>query len=237
MQMNATRGAILADKGLSDLLVSNGELKKPGTVIRNPKLALTLRQIGEHGPKAFYNGTVGLNLVRDISESGGIITMEDLLSYRVRVKEPLSTRILGYRLLGLRILSLYGIPSGVSGPLGVHRLVEALKHAFAVRMNLGDPDFVDVTKVVSDMLSPKFAKGLKKKINDEKTFDPKHYGGKWNQIEDHGTSHLSIIDSERNAVSMTSTINGYFGALMLSPRTGIVLNNEMDDFSIPLNSR
>ncbi|CAA7037839.1 unnamed protein product [Microthlaspi erraticum] len=153
--------------------------------------------------------------------------MEDLLSYRVRVKEPLSTRILGYRLLGmpppssggaammlvLRILSLYGIPSGVSGPLGAHRLAEALKHAFAVRMNLGDPDFVDVTKVVSDMLSPKFAKGLKKKINDEKTFDPKHYGGKWNQIEDHGTSHMSIIDSERNAVSMTSTINGYFGAL------------------------
>ncbi|CAA7049694.1 unnamed protein product [Microthlaspi erraticum] len=153
MQMNATRGAILADKGLSDLLVSNGELKKP---------------------------EIGFDLEADRR------------SYRVKVKEPLSADILGYRLLGmpppssggaammlvLRILSLYGIPSGVSGPLGVHRLVEALKHAFAVRMNLGDPDFVDVTKVVSDMLSPKFAKGLKKKINDEKTFDPKHYGGK-----------------------------------------------------------
>lgn len=78
----------------------------------------------------------------------------------------------------LNILSQYGVPSGVSGPLGVHRLVEALKHAFAIRMNLGDPDFVDVTKVVSDMLSPEFAKDLKKKISDERTFKPKHYGAK-----------------------------------------------------------
>ncbi|KAL9289695.1 putative aminoacyltransferase, Glutathione hydrolase [Arabidopsis thaliana] len=251
MQMNVTRSDILADKGLSDLFVSNGELKKPGAICRNPKLADTLSQIAEYGPKAFYNGTVGFNLVSDIQKAGGIITLKDLQNYNVKVKEPLSTEILGYRLLGmpppssggpammliLNILAQYGIPSGVSGPLGVHRLVEALKHAFAVRMNLGDPDFVpDVTEVVSDMLSLKFAQDLKSKINDEKTFDPKYYGGKWGQIKDHGTSHLSIIDSERNAVSMTSTINGYFGAIMLSPSTGIVLNNEMDDFSIPTNS-
>ncbi|KAL9311243.1 putative aminoacyltransferase, Glutathione hydrolase [Arabidopsis thaliana] len=217
---------------------------------RNPKLALTLRQIAEYGPKAFYNGTVGVNLVRDIVKSGGIMTLKDLQSYRVKVRKPLSVDILGYRLLGmpspssggaammlvLNILSQYGIPSGVSGSLGVHRLVEALKHAFAVRMNLGDPDFVDVSKVISDMLSTNFAQGLKKKINDNKTFDPNYYGGRWDQINDHGTSHLSIIDSERNAVSLTSTINSYFGALMLSPSTGIVLNNEMDDFSIPMKS-
>ncbi|CAG7873395.1 unnamed protein product [Brassica rapa] len=250
MQMNTTRDHILADKGLSRLFVSNGELKKPGTLCRNPKLALTLRQIAKYGPKAFYNGTVGVNLVSDILKSGGIITLKDLQSYRVNVKEPLSNDILGYRLLGmpppssggaamvliLNILSQYGVPSGVSGYLGVHRLVEALKHAFAIRMNLGDPDFVDVTKVVSDMLSPQFAQDLKRKINDKKTFDPKYYGGRWNQIKDHGTSHLSIIDHERNCVSMTSTINAFFGALMLSPSTGIVLNNEMDDFSIPLKS-
>ncbi|CAA0326579.1 unnamed protein product [Arabidopsis thaliana] len=217
---------------------------------RNPKLALTLRQIAEYGPKAFYNGTVGVNLVRDIVKSGGIMTLKDLQSYRVKVRKPLSVDILGYRLLGmpspssggaammlvLNILSQYGIPSGVSGSLGVHRLVEALKHAFAVRMNLADPDFVDVSKVISDMLSTNFAQGLKKKINDNKTFDPNYYGGRWDQINDHGTSHLSIIDSERNAVSLTSTINSYFGALMLSPSTGIVLNNEMDDFSIPMKS-
>ncbi|VVB03756.1 unnamed protein product [Arabis nemorensis] len=251
MQMNYFRDDFLADKGLSKIFVSNGEIKKPGTIVCNPKLASTLSQIAENGPNVFYNGTVGVKLVNDIQKLGGIITLKDLLSYKVKVKEPLVADLLGYRLLGmpppssggptmmlvLNILSQYEIPSGVSGPLGVHRLIEALKHAFAVRMNLGDPDFVaDVSKVVSDMLSQKFAQDLKSKINDEKTFAPKYYGGKWNQIKDHGTSHLSIIDSERNAVSMTSTINGYFGAIMLSPSTGIVLNNEMDDFSMPMKS-
>ncbi|CAN8254615.1 unnamed protein product [Cochlearia groenlandica] len=269
MQMNATRSDILADKGLSELFVSNKELKKPGSVCRNPKLAFTLSQIAEYGPKAFYNGTIGVNLVNDIKNLGGILTLEDLQNYKVKVQKPLSMDILGYRLLGmpppsgsavmmliLNILSQYEIPLGVSGPLGVHRLAEALKHGFALRMNLGDPDFVDITKLVSDMLSPEFARNLKKKINDEKTFDPKYYGSKyvfsvlinyqisyliflfqthrWNQIDEHGTSHISIIDSDRNVVSMTTTINAYFGAIMLSPSTGIVLNNEMDDFSIPM---
>ncbi|KAL0642703.1 hypothetical protein Bca4012_040993 [Brassica carinata] len=250
MQLNATRADVLADKGLSELYVSNGQFKKPGTIIHNRKLAFTLKQIAENGPKAFYNGTVGVSLASDISKAGGIITLKDLQSYRVKVRKPLSANILGYELLGmpppssggaammlvLNILSQYGIPSGVSGSLGVHRLIEALKHAFAVRMNLADPDFVDVTKVVSDMLSPEFAKDLKTKINDDKTFDPKYYGGMWNQINHHGTCHFSIIDSERNAVSMTTTVNGYFGAVMLSPSTGIVLNNQMDDFTIPSKS-
>lgn len=107
---------------------------------------------------------------------------------------------------------------------------------FAVRMNLGDPDFYNVTAVLSDMLSPKFAEDLKKTINDNKTFPPNYYGGRWNLINDHGTSHLSIVDSDRNAVSMTSTVNSYFGSQILSPSTGILLNNEMDDFSIPNSS-
>ncbi|KAJ0252431.1 hypothetical protein HA466_0132240 [Hirschfeldia incana] len=251
MQLNATRASVLADKGLSELFVSNGQFKKPGTIIHNKKLAFTLKQIAEHGPKAFYNGTVGADLANDILKAGGIITLKDLQSYRVKVRKPLSANILGYELLGmpppssggtammlvLNILSQYGIPSGVSGPLCVHRLIEALKHAFAVRMNLADPDFVDVTKVVSDMMSPEFAKDLKTKINDDKTFDQKYYGGMWNQINHHGTCHLSVIDSERNAVSMTTTINGYFGAVVLSPSTGIILNNQMDDFTVPAKSR
>jgi gamma-glutamyltranspeptidase/glutathione hydrolase/leukotriene-C4 hydrolase len=78
----------------------------------------------------------------------------------------------------LNILAQYGVPEGISGPLGFHRLVESLKHAFAVRMKLGDPDFADVAQVVSDMISPKFAEELKKTIYDNMTFDPGHYGGR-----------------------------------------------------------
>ncbi|KAK1551319.1 hypothetical protein Q3G72_033843 [Acer saccharum] len=77
---------------------------------------------------------------------------------------------------------------------------------------------------------------LKKAINDNRTFDASHYGDRWNQIHEHGTSHVSTVDRKRNAVSMTNTVNAYFGAVILSPSTGIVLNNEMDDFSMPLNS-
>lgn len=78
----------------------------------------------------------------------------------------------------LNILSQYELPSGILGSLGIHREIEALKHVFAVRMNLGDPDFVNITAVVSDMLSPKFAEELKKKINDSRTYDPSYYGGR-----------------------------------------------------------
>ena len=78
----------------------------------------------------------------------------------------------------LNILAQYGLPSGVSGPLGIHRTIEAMKHATAVRMNLGDPDFVNVSSVLSAMLSPSFAAELKKTINDNKTFGPSYYGGR-----------------------------------------------------------
>jgi gamma-glutamyltranspeptidase / glutathione hydrolase / leukotriene-C4 hydrolase len=78
----------------------------------------------------------------------------------------------------LNILSQYGPPAGFAGSLGIHRLIESFKHYFAVKMNLGDPDFVDIRKVVSDMMSLKFAAELKRTIYDNMTFEPKHYGGR-----------------------------------------------------------
>lgn len=251
-QMTASNDSIFQDEGLRNLFTSKGKLLQPGDVVRNVRLARTLRAISRFGAKALYDGAIGQALVEDIQKLGGIITLEDLKTYQVRMRDPIVTDFesLGLKIIGmpppssggpamiliLNILSLYGFPEGVSGSLGVHRLIEALKHAFAVRMNLGDPDFVNsVPNVVADMLSPKFAAQLKSTINDNKTFDPNYYGAKWNILFDHGTSHLSIVDADRNAVSMTSTVNSYFGSKILSPSTGIVLNNEMDDFSIPLN--
>ncbi|KAB1199976.1 Gamma-glutamyltranspeptidase 2 [Morella rubra] len=247
-EMVRTTSGILADTGLRDVFTSNGSLLQPGDICHNKKLAQTLRTISKFGPWAFYNGSIGCKLISDVQKIGGILTVKDLKRYRVKLKEPISANILGLNILGmpppsgappmillLNILAQYVIPSGVSGSLGVHREIEALKHVLSVRMNLGDPDYVDVSKVLSDMLSPKFAKELKKTIYDNMTFDPDHYGGRWNQIHDHGTSHISIVDRERNAISMTTTVNSYFGSQILSPSTGLVLNNEMGDFSIPMN--
>ncbi|XP_062225816.1 glutathione hydrolase 1-like isoform X2 [Phragmites australis] len=250
MQMEATRDGILGNRGIRAVYAPDGDILKVGDVCRNVELARTLRAVAEHGPSAFYHGSVGAQLVKDVREAGGIITMEDLNKYQVKVRRPLSESVMGLQvvtmpppsaggagmMLVLNILSQYGIPSGFSGSLGIHRLIESFKHYFAVKMNLADPDFVNVSEVVSDMMSPKFAAELKKTIYDNMTFDPKHYGGRWNILQDHGTSHLSIVDSERNAVSMTSTVNSYFGSLILSPSTGILLNNEMDDFSMPANT-
>ncbi|XP_062098352.1 glutathione hydrolase 1-like [Humulus lupulus] len=249
MQLIASKSDIFGDKGLSSVFTSNGNLLKAGDICRNKKLAQTLGKIADFGIEAYYNGSIGLNLIRDIQRAGGILTMKDLQSYQVKVKKPISVHVMGTKLLAmpppsggppmilmLNILSHYGFPYGISGSLGIHREIEALKHTFAVRMNIGDPDFVNVSSVISDMLSPKFAAKLRKDINDNRTFNnPSHYGGRWNQIHDHGTSHLSVIDNQRNAVSMTTTVNAYFGSKILSPSTGIILNNEMDDFSMPAN--
>ncbi|KAH9295136.1 hypothetical protein KI387_038724, partial [Taxus chinensis] len=249
-QMNRSKAEIFADKGLRDIFTSNGKLLQAGDKCHNLKLAKTLKAIAEYGPQVLYNGTIGINLVKDVQRAGGILTFRDLQNYRVRVQKPLSVDIMGYKILGmpppsaggagmilvLNIIASYGVSSASYGAVGLHRLIEAFKHMFAMRMNLGDPDFVNVTNVLSDMLSPKFAAELKKTIYDNMTFDPSHYGGKWNEIDDHGTSHFSIVDGGRNAVSITSTVNSYFGAKLLSQKTGIVLNNEMDDFSIKSNS-
>ncbi|KAK8325577.1 hypothetical protein V6Z12_A11G061000 [Gossypium hirsutum] len=249
-QMESSKSAILADKGLRQVFTSNGELLQVGDICYNKKLAETLRKISIYGTKPFYNGSIGLNLVRDIQRAGGIMTLNDLKRYEVKMREPISANILGLKVLSipppssggvsmvlaLNILTQYAVPSGLSGSLGIHRLIESLKHAFAVRMNLGDPEFVDVSKFVTDMISLEFAKKLKSTIYDNMTFGPNHYGGRWSQVHDHGTSHISIADRDRNAVSMTTTVNAYFGSKILSPSTGIVLNNEMDDFSMPINS-
>ncbi|KAL0349888.1 UNVERIFIED_CONTAM: Glutathione hydrolase 1 [Sesamum radiatum] len=207
---------------------------------------------GDEGLRSVFtsNGPIGVRIVEDVKKAGGILTLEDLQNYRVKVREPVSVDFMGVEIfsmpppssggaamsLMLNILAQYKDLSDIPDSLMTHREIESLKNAFAVRMNLGDPDYVNIKNVVKDMLSKDFAAGLRKSIFDNTTFNASHYGGRWNQMHDHGTSHISIVDRERNAVSMTTTINAYFGSKFLSPRTGILLNNEMDDFSMPANT-
>ncbi|GER48974.1 gamma-glutamyltranspeptidase family protein [Striga asiatica] len=221
MQMNKTKSDIMADEGLKSIFTRNGSLLGLGETCRNLKLAETLKEISEN-VESFYNGSLGQKLADDVRKANGILTREDLRGYKVEVRNPVEVDVMGVKVLSMG-------PPSTGGP----SLALALKHAFAVRMNLGDPAFVDVTSVLRDMLSKDFAQELRKTIDDSKTFDFSHYGGRWNQIHDHGTSHISIVDQERNAVSMTTSINAYFGSTFLSTSTGIVLNNEMDDFSMP----
>lgn len=238
---------IMADLGLRQVFAPEGRLLQTGDICYNVKLAESLKAIAEQGPQAFYNGTVGEKLVKDVREAGGILTVEDLRNYEVKVTDALAVDVMGYKLLGmpppssgtlgmtliLNILNNYGSSIAIEGSLGLHRLIEAMKHMFAIRMNLGDPAFVNVTNYMSDMTSPSFAEEIWHKIYDNTTFPAEYYLSRWSQLQDNGTSHFCIVDAERNAVSVTTTVNYPFGGGVLSSSTGIVLNNEMDDFSIP----
>ncbi|GLT61532.1 hypothetical protein SLA2020_342320 [Shorea laevis] len=239
--------AILNDTGLRQVFAPNGKLLHAGDTCYNLELAKSLEAVAEEGPVAFYNGTIGEKLVQDVREAGGILTMEDLRNYKVEVMDAMAANVMGYTIYGmpppssgtvgfslvLNILDSYGSSDATKGNLGLHRVIEAVKHMFAIRMNLGDPDFVDVKEYISEMLSSSYAKEIQQKILDNTTFPSDYYMYRWSQLRDHGTSHFCIVDTDRNAVSMTTTVNYGFGAGVLSPSTGIVLNDEMGDFSSP----
>ncbi|CAI7883804.1 unnamed protein product [Closterium sp. NIES-53] len=189
---------------------------------------------------------------------------QDLESFQAQVREVLLGKAFGLDFLMapppssggavilqvLKILQGYELPLASAGVLGLHRVVESLKHAFALRMHLGDPTFVNVTDVIQDMLSDEFAARLRSSIHDNITFPPEHYGHPedeseedkkrhphrhqlYAQLDDHGTSHTCVVDQDRMAVSITSTVNGPWGAGRMAVQSGIVLNNEMADFSLP----
>ncbi|XP_031094437.1 glutathione hydrolase 3-like [Ipomoea triloba] len=238
---------IMNDPGLRGVYAPNGKLLQEGDICYNVELSNSLEAIAEQGPEAFYNGTVGEKLVEDVQKAGGILTMEDLRNYRVKVRDPIVVNAMGYTIFGmpppssgtvglsliLKVLESYPSSVAAEGPLGLHRMIEAVKHMLGVRMNLGDPDFVNVSSVVYDMLSPSFAQMIQQRIYDNTTFPSEYYMPRWSLLRDHGTSHFCIVDADRNAVAMTTTVNYLFGAGLLSPSTGIVLNNEMGDFSVP----
>ncbi|XP_027357935.1 glutathione hydrolase 3 isoform X2 [Abrus precatorius] len=238
---------IMNDPGLKNIYAPNGILLKDGDMCSNVELSRSLEVVAEQGPQAFYNGTIGEKLVKDVKEAGGILTMEDLRNYKLKITDAMTVNVMGYTIYGmpppssgtlalslvLNIFDSYGSSDAAKGNFGLHRLVEALKHMFAVRMNLGDPDFESISETVTEMLSPSFAKYIQHKILDNTTFPPEYYMNRWSQLRDHGTSHLCIVDADRNAVSLTTTVNYHFGAGFISTSTGILINNEMDDFSTP----
>ncbi|KAM0020815.1 putative aminoacyltransferase, Glutathione gamma-glutamate hydrolase [Helianthus debilis subsp. tardiflorus] len=246
-KISSNEAKIKGDPGLQQVFAPNGELLKAGDICYNRKLGLTLEVVANEGPKAFYDGVIGEKLVKDVQDAGGILTMEDLRNYDVEVTDAVAVDTMGYTILGMpppssgtlglalvsNILESYENSNAAKGALGLHRFIEALKHMFALRMDLGDPDYVNISKTVADMLSPSFAKDIQEKILDNTTFPSIYYMPRWSQLQDHGTSHFCIVDNDRNVVSMTTTVNYAFGGGVLSRSTGIVLNNEMGDFSVP----
>lgn len=230
-------------------------VRRKGDIVKNVKLADTLTKIQESGTvDTFYSGEIAENMINDIQKQGGIMTKEDLDHYEVIEKPAITVNLpnAGYTIhapplpLGgpvfssiLSIMDLFDISPDVykqNSTLQWHRTDEAFRHSYGVRYSMGDPDKVPSSqKIVDEIVSGKFAKLAKSKIFDDRTFhDPKYYGANFLNAGKSSTSHLSVLDPDKNAVAITSTINYHFGAYVMSPSTGVVFNNEMDDFSYPI---
>ncbi|XP_025752878.1 glutathione hydrolase 5 proenzyme [Oreochromis niloticus] len=229
-------------------LDKNGNLLKTGDTVKFEKLADTLETIANEGPDAFYNGTIAKNLISDIQKAEGNLTLEDLASYQANVTDAWNISLGEYRMYfppppsGAAILSLIlNIMKGYkmnSEPkttdekiLFYHRYIEALKIANGLKKNIRDPNFSsdEFTQMAKNLTEDSFADNKRNLISSEKTHDPQYYGDTLH-LDSIGTTHVSVLAEDGSAVSVTSSINDEFGSKVLSPSTGIILNNQLTDF-------
>lgn len=233
---------------LRERLGLDGGLPAVGALCKRPDLAETLRTIGRDGIDAFYHGAIADEIVAAVGAAGGSMTLDDMREYRVRELKPLRSRYRDFEIVGmpppssggvaiaemLNILDLAGNADPTQrAEVFPHVFVEAMKHAFADRARfLGDPDFCKVP--VEQLIGRSYAAELAKRISPTATLPSERYGSpagaESRPAEDRGTSHFCVADRFGNVVAMTETINGTFGSLVMTERTGILLNNQMDDF-------
>ncbi|KAL9985126.1 hypothetical protein ACROYT_G007494 [Oculina patagonica] len=229
---------------LGKMIAPQGEFLKEGEKMSNPALAETLQQIADKGADVLYSGPIADGIVTAIKSANGILTNEDLTKYKAILRDAINATYLGYQVIttplptgGPVLVSMLNILEGLNftekdqeKSLTYHYIIEAMKFAFAQRSLLEDSN--NLTNITHQMLSKEHAKTLRDKISADKTFKPSYYGPFLSQAESHGTAHVSVIGPDGELVSVTSTINEYFGSGIMT-KDGIILNNEMADFSIP----
>jgi gamma-glutamyltranspeptidase / glutathione hydrolase len=231
---------------LGRIYLPNGEVPKDGETIRQPALAEALRAIAQQGESVFYRGWIAEAIVETIKNAGGVMTLDDLKNYKAVWRKPLIGTYRDRTVItmpppssgGVAIIEMLNVLEGY--PLGefqhnsafyLHLLGETMKHAFADRAQfLGDPEFVHVP--VGKLTAKNYAEWIRKRIAPDKTRPPAFYGYYNFHSEQGGTTHFSVVDRFGNAVAVTQSVNTRFGSKLLVAKTGIVLNNEMDDFAI-----
>ena len=215
---------------------------QPGDRLVQTDLAATLELIAQAGPDAFYNGPIATAVEKASKENGGILTARDFADYTITEAAPLTCSYRGYLLVSapppssggvsmceiLNILEGYQIGSlGFRSAQSVHLMVEAMRHAYFDRNStLGDPAFV--TNPLERLLSKDYAASIRGQIERREDLSSAMPA----RAEKAETTHYSVVDGEGNAVAVTYTINGSFGANVIAPGTGFFLNNEMDDFTV-----
>ncbi|KIW01674.1 gamma-glutamyltransferase [Verruconis gallopava] len=226
----------------------NGELLKLNETITRKRYADTLETIAEHGADAFYSGPIANATIAALRKQNGTMTLEDMQNYTVALRTPSVINYRGYKLTscsapasGVVALAVMNIVSGyddMGDPaalnISTHRLDEAMRFGYGMRTNLGDPSFVEnLADYENDMLSAETGKYIRSKIGDYSHnvsyYDPDGI----ESLATPGTSHVVVADRSGMAISLTTTVNLLFGSHLMVPETGVIMNNEMNDFSIP----
>jgi gamma-glutamyltranspeptidase/glutathione hydrolase len=228
------------------IFLRNGRFYGEGEVFRQPDLAATLSRIQRSGPGEFYQGQTARLIVEDIKRHNGLITMEDMRAYVAKEREPLRGSYRGYEILsmpppssgGAVLLEMLNILEGFdlakhdwASSDRHHLTVEAMRRAFADRAEyMGDADFVKVP--VAGLIDKAYADQLRKTIRTDRASSSEEVSaGRPNGHESEETTHFTVVDAQGNAVANTYTLNDSFGSGVVAKGTGIVLNNEMDDFA------
>ncbi|PIB67006.1 gamma-glutamyltransferase [Pseudomonas sp. 2822-17] len=244
--LHTATGEFEKDQDLRSIFLHNGQPMQVGQKLVQKDLAKTLKEISAKGTDGFYKGWVAKALV-DSSQAGkGIITQADLDKYKTRELAPIECDYRGYHVVSapppssggvvicqiMNILEGYPMADlGYHSAQGLHYQIEAMRHAYVDRNSyLGDPDFVK--NPIEHLLDKNYAAKLRAAIEPQKAGDSQAIKPGVSPHEGNNTTHYSIVDKWGNAVSVTYTLNGWFGAGVMASKTGVILNDEMDDFTV-----
>ena len=225
----------------------DGSNYEVGELWKQPDLAWTLSEIAEHGVEAFYSGSVAEKIVADMEAHSGLITMQDLADYKVVEREPVRGSFRGYEIAampapssgGTHVIQMLNIlenfPLAKMGPESadtLHIMAEAMKFSYADRSKyLGDPDFVEVPTEI--LISKKYASDIAAKISMERALTSDEIApGQLSIYESDETTHYSVVDDEGNMVGNTYTLMFTFGSGVVIEGTGILMNNNMGNFTL-----
>lgn len=231
-------------RGTRDVFLADGDPPEEGELLLQPDLARTLELLAEKGADGFYRGPVAKKLLAGVKADGGRWTADELAGYRVREREPIRFEYDGWQIVTAPPPSSGGVAlaqmlqmlepwdlAKLTQAQRTHLTVEAMRRAFHDRtFYLGDPDFVRVP--VRTLTSADYAAGQRSTIHPRKATPSDLLAGERTPMEDEDTTHFSIIDTEGNRVAGTQTVNLLFGSGLIPRGTGVLLNNEMDDFAL-----
>src|ERR1043166_5432279 len=228
------------------IYLKNGNFYKEGEMLRQPDLAATFARLQRGGPNEFYEGQTARLIVEDMKRHNGLLTMQDLRGYVAKEREPVRGTYRGYEIVsmpppssgGAGLIEMLNILEGYdfknmdwASADRFHLMTEAMRRAFADRAEyMGDTDFVKVP--IAGLIDKQYAAQLRSTINTERASSSEQVkAGKPMGYESDETTHFTVVDAEGNAVANTYTLNNSFGSAVVAKGTGLIMNDEMDDFA------